>query len=351
METNNPIPEYISVYLRGAANEEQKSQATAWLKSPENLKVYLELKKINSLTTDLNMLQQFDVKVGKRKVLKKFRNNRSKIIAAWVQRVAAILFIPVLFGGIWYYIQQNKFRRDLDKLMVTQEIVTQPGTKTHLFLPDSTEVWLNSSSTIRFPSVFSGRDRRVTLIGQAYFKVFHNKQKPFIVNTSFLEVEALGTSFDLSAYTDDYKISTTLEEGKVKVTDKKDTEKVMYLNPDNQINLSIADRLYSTQKVRVKDVIAWKDGILVFNQTPFYEVATKLGRWFNADIQITDKSIANYRFTGTFTSENLDQVMELLTISAPIAFSSSKRKALEDKSFTKQEIRIWGNPNAKINLK
>jgi hypothetical protein len=75
-----------------------------------------------------------------------------------------------------------------------------------------------------------------------------------------------------------------------------------------------------------------------------------LGRWFNAGIKISDPSIANYRFTGTFTSESLGQVMELLTLSTPISYSSSKRKILDNKSFSKQEIKIWKNSRAKIKL-
>jgi transmembrane sensor len=100
-------------------------------------------------------------------------------------------------------------------------------------------------------------------------------------------------------------------------------------------------------KVRVQDVIAWKDGVLIFCETPFHEVALKLGRWFNADIQIADPSVANYRFTGTFTSESLDQVLELLTISTPIDYSSSQRTILKNRSFSKQEIKIWKNSGAK----
>lgn len=351
METNEHIPDYLVAYLHGEADEKQTKLALEWLGIPENQDIYSQLKKIDSLTADLLLLKQFDVQKGKQQVRKKYRENKFRILALGLQRVAAILFVPVLLGGIWYYQQQNELRKDLVSLMVTQEIITQPGTKTHLFLPDSTEVWLNSSGTLRFPSVFAGKERRIELDGEAYFKVFRNKRKPFIVNTRYLEVEALGTAFNLSAYSGDKKISTTLEEGKVKIADLKNSEKIMYLNPGGQLNYYPENKLYKTQDVRVEDVIAWKDGVLIFNETPFYEVATKLERWFNADIQITDPSIVNYRFTGTFTGESLNQVLELLTLSTPIGYSESKRTILENRNFSKQEIKIWENPNAKINLK
>jgi len=351
METHEHIPDFLLAYFQDEANEEQKQLAIEWLKSPENNKVFQQLNKIDSLTADLNLLRKFDLQEGKQQVRRKYRVKKVVSISVWMQRIAAVLFLPVLLGGIWYYLQENKLRKELNVLMVTQEIVTQPGTKTHLFLPDSTEVWLNAASSLKFPSVFVGNERRINLEGEAIFKVFNNKRKPFIVGTSSMEVEAVGTVFNVSAYSGDLKFSTTLAEGKVKITDKVKPKEVMFIEPGSQLNYNTNDKTYEAQNVRVQDVIAWRDGVLIFNETPFYEVAAKLGRWFNADIKINDPSIANYRFTGTFTSESLDQVMELLTLSTPIAYSSSKRIILDNRNFSKQEIKIWKNPKVKINQK
>lgn len=351
METHENIPEYILAYLHREANEEQSRLADEWLRIPENQNIFRQLKTVESLTADLNLLKEFNIKEGKQKVWKKYRANKLVVVSNWMQRVAAILFLPVLLGGIWYYFQQNELRKDLLSLMVTQEIITQPGTKTHLFLPDSTEVWLNAASTLRFPSVFAGNERRIELDGEAYFEVYKNKQKPFIVSTRFQEVEAVGTAFNISAYSGDLKYSTTLAEGKVKVADREKADQLVFLEPGIQLNYDTQTKLYQQQKVRVNDVIAWRDGVLIFNETPFFEVASKLGRWFNADIQIADQSVANYRFTGTFTSESLEQVMELLALSTPIDYSMSKREILKNRNFSKQEIKIWRSTNAKIKLK
>lgn len=351
METHELIPDFLMAYLSGVANEDQKQLAIEWLKNPENNRIYQQFKKIDSLTADLNLLSQFDLEDGKQQVQRKYRVKKVVFLSVWMQRIAAVLFIPVLLGGIWYYLQQNELRKELNVLMVTQEIVTQPGTKTHLFLPDSTEVWLNAASSLKFPSAFAGNERRITLNGEAIFKVYKNKKKPFIVGTSSMEVEAVGTEFDVSAYSGDLKFSTTLAEGKVKITDLIKPDNVMFIEPGSQLNYDTQNMTYKSEMVKVQDVIAWRDGVLIFNETPFYEVAAKLGRWFNADIKINDQSIVNYRFTGTFTSESLDQVMELLTLSTPINYSSSKRKILDNRNFSKQEIRIWKNPNVKINQK
>lgn len=340
MRTHDCIPEFVVAYLQEEATEEQILAATEWLKDVDNLNVYRQLKKLNSLTADLQKMGEFDVRQAKQKVLKKYRNRKWQTIANWTQRIAAVLFIPVLLAGAWYYLEQDKLRENLSSLLVSQEIVTQPGTKTHLFLPDSTEVWLNASSTLRFPSVFTGAERRIKLDGEAYFKVFKNKRRPFIVETKNLEVEALGTSFNLSAYSGDSKISTTLEEGKVKIAG--DGKKIVYLDPGGQLNYFPENKNYETLQVKVEDVVAWKDGILIFNQTPFYEVAARLERWFNAEMHITDPAIANYRFTGTFTSESLEQVMELLTLTTPIGYSNTRKEKIPDNTgYPKQIITIW----------
>ena len=336
---NENIPEYLIAYLQGEANKTQSDQAHEWLKDPENQDHFSQLEEIDHLSNDFALLSRFDLNAGRERVKRKYRSQRFGAIFRWAQRAAAILFIPVLFGAMWYYLQQNELRQKVTSLIVNQTIVTQPGTKTHLYLPDSTEVWLNASSKLSFPSVFSGSERRIVLDGEAYFEVYKDKRRPFIVVTKFQEVEALGTIFNLSAYSDDFKFSTTLAEGKVKVTDLKSSN-ATFLEPGKQLNYVIKGSTYQEIGIRVKDVISWKDGILIFNETPFYEVAVKLGRWFNADIKITDQSIANYRFTGTFTDESLDQVLELLRLSTPIDYSSSRRKIQANRSFSKQEIKI-----------
>lgn len=349
MEKNENIPDFLLAYLQGEASYEQEKLTEQWLSVPENEELFVQLQKINRLTSDLSILNRFDVIKAKQQVLRKYKSSRIGIILAWTQRVAAILFIPALLSSVWYFMKQNELSKELGVLTVNQEIITQPGTKSHLFLPDSTEVWLNSASTLRFPSVFKGNERRINLQGEAIFKVSRNKQKPFIVGTSAMDIEAVGTEFNVSAYSGDLKLTTTLAEGKVKITDKTDASKVIFLDPGNQVNYNTSNKTYKTETVQVEDVVAWRDGILIFNETPFYEVVAKLGRWFNADIQLSEQSIAYYRFTGTFTSESLEQVMELLTLTTPITYTTSKREVLNDKTYTKQEIRIGRKSNSKIN--
>ena len=348
MEKHENIPDFLLAYLNGEADYEQTKLAEQWLTDSGNAELYSQLKKINSLTSDLGMLSHFDLQKGKQQVTQRYKANRAKTFLHKLQRVAAVLFIPALLSGIWFYLQQEELRKNLNFQTVNQEIITQPGTKSHLFLPDSTEVWLNSASVLKFPSAFRGNERRINLQGEAIFKVFKNKEKPFIVGTTDMDIEAVGTEFNVSAYPGDLKFSTTLAEGKVKITDKADIKKVIYIDPGVQVNYNTENKTYKSEKVRVDDVIAWREGVLIFNETPFYEVVARLGRWFNADIQIDDHAISNYRFTGTFTSESLDQVMELLTLTTPITYSSSKREMMDNKTYSKQEIKIGRKAKARV---
>lgn len=349
MKIQENIPEYLLAHLSGQADFEQEKLAEQWLSDPANAELFRQLKKIDNMASDFSMLNLFDVEKAKQQVLRKHKSNQLKVVLHWTQRVAAILFIPALLSGIWYFMKQRELLNELSVVTVNQEIKTQPGTKSHLFLPDSTEVWLNSASVLKFPSVFRGNERRIDLQGEAIFKVFRNKKKPFIVGTSSMDIEAVGTEFNVSAYPDDLKLSTTLAEGKIKITDKADATRVMYIDPGVQVNYDVTQKTYKTENVHVKDVIAWRDGVLIFNETPFYEVVAKLGRWFNADIRIEDQSIGNYRFTGTFTSESLEQIMELLTLTTPITYSSNKREVMDDRTYSKQEIKIGRKSNRKIN--
>lgn len=351
MKNEDQIPEYVVAILNRKANEQQTEMFSTWIKLAENKIFFGELEKINKLSGDLKLFDRFNLKEGMLSVHKKISRGRIIRFSSSIQKVAALLFIPIFIVASWYFYQSAQLKKDIAGMQVNQEIKSQPGIKSHFFLPDGTEVWLNTASTIKFPSIFKGKTRTIELDGEAYFKVFKDKNKPFIVKANELEVKALGTAFNLCAYSEDNKYSTTLEEGRVQIINSKVKGVNYILNPGEQIDFEKNSQKYSKSIVDVYNVIAWKDGKLIFNETPFHEVVMRLGRWFNADIKLTDETIANYRYTATFTNESLDQVMELLKLTAPIDYASNKREGLESAGFSRKQILISKNPNAKIEVK
>lgn len=350
MDTSNQIPEYVFAYLRGEAGEQQADEAKKWIAVGNNAETFRLLDKAWKLSGDLRLFSKFRVEEGRRAVAWKIRLNKILRIKAELQKAAAILFIPVLITAFWFVWQNRNLKNEFAPVPVVQEIKAQPGVKTHFFLPDSSEVWLNSASAIRFPNVFAQAGRMVELEGEAYIKVAKDKARPFTVKAGSLNVVALGTAFNICAYPGDNKISATLEEGKVEITNNLVGGKGYMLSPGEQIDYYSDSRKSYTSRVKVGDVIAWKEGKLVFNEAPFSEVVTRLGRWFNADIQLDGSTLGRYHYTATFTDENLIQVLELLKLTAPIDYSSKSREILDNNGFSKQEVKIWGKPDAKINM-
>jgi ferric-dicitrate binding protein FerR (iron transport regulator) len=187
------------------------------------------------------------------------------------------------------------------------------------------------------------------LDGEAYFKVQEDKKKPFIVKNGGFRVEALGTAFNLCAYSEDQKFLATLEEGKIKVSENSVGQSLVAV-PGEQIRFLVREKQFDKEEVEVRNVVAWKDGRLIFDQTPFFDVVSTLSRWFNVDIKLVDPSVANYRYTATFTDESLTQVLELLKLTAPIEFTSSARSVTANNSFTKEQIQIRRDSNVQIRI-
>jgi transmembrane sensor len=344
---NDPIiPEYVFNDLRGHASEEQKKQTEIWLLQPENKLTYDQLKKIAHLSGDIRLFEKFDLREGEISIRRKMSKRSQIRHIRTIQKIAAFFLLPVLVYAGWSIRQNKVLKNEMASIQIVQEIKTQPGIRSSFVLPDGSKVWLNSASTIRFPSVFTGHSRIIELEGEAYFEVAHNKLKPFIVKSGAIEVTALGTAFNLSAFHEDDEISTTLAEGMVKVSIRPGKKEQYILEPEEQLNFEKNTFRVSTRRINVYNEIAWKEGKLIFSDTPFHEVVKKLGRWFNTDIRLTDERIANYRYTATFTNENLSQVMELLTFSAPIEFTSTNREIQKDNNFSPKQIIIHVKPGA-----
>jgi ferric-dicitrate binding protein FerR (iron transport regulator) len=348
MKETDQIPEYVFACLNGTADEQQKALAEKWLEQDENRLAFEQITKINKLAGDLKLFERFDLTEGKISVENQIQKGNISRVLSTIRKIAAMLLLPVLVFAGWHYFQNLKLKQDFASIQVFQEVKTQPGVRSHFFLPDGTEVWLNAASTLKFPSVFTGNARMVELDGEAYFEVFQNKEKPFLAKTGRCDVAALGTAFNLCAYSEDNQIAATLAEGKIEVTTKEGKQERFILDPNEQLNLEKDISKISKTKVNVCDVIAWKDGKLIFNETPFQEVVLKLGRWFNTDIKLVDQSLAKYRYTATFTNEDLSQVLELLELSAPIEFTSTKRRITENSDFARKQIIIRAKPDSKI---
>ena len=201
-----------------------------------------------------------------------------------------------------------------------QNITVPFGAKTNIELPDGSLVWLNSGSTLSFPSEFKN-NRPVTLVGEAFFEVEKN-EKPFIVSTSYGEVEVKGTSFNVKAFNEE-NLQATLVTGSVLVREK-ESKKEVALRPGQQANLAKG-------KIRISDVetdifTSWKDGKLIFRKEYLPTMVKRLERWYNVKIELDkDSRLNDIWFSGTLEMESFTEVLELLKVTSPIDYTYNEK--------------------------
>jgi transmembrane sensor len=265
------------------------------------------------------------------------------IVINWITRAAAIMLLPVL-AFLFYTLSEKKTESNkyAEFAVDSLEIVAPIGSRTVVQLTDGSEVHLNYGSKLKYPQVFCGKTREVILTGEGYFDVAHNPKKPFIVKTGELNIKALGTAFNVLAYPELDVIETTLVDGKV-ILEKHGiegkTKPIGAMEPGQHVNYNINDGKVSATKGNIEKYIAWKNGKLVFEEATIGQVADRLSRMFNVDIEVKD-NIRDYTYTVTFVDEPLFQILDLMTIATPVKYKALPRKKLPDGTFTKQQIII-----------
>lgn len=214
--------------------------------------------------------------------------------------------------------------------VVYNSISTPRGGQYRVDLPDGTKVWLNAASTLKFPSVFNSKERRVELDGEAYFEVNPSQaagrsaKAPFIVASRGQEVKVLGTHFNVNAYSDEGSVKTTLLEGAVRVVSTGTSEsKLLY--PGQQAKLGGSIQILD---VDTEQEIAWKNGYFVFDNENVQSIMRKISRWY--DVEVEYKGNIQYRkFGGTISKfENVSEVLRIMELTASIHFQVEERRII-----------------------
>jgi len=210
--------------------------------------------------------------------------------------------------------------------MSYNEVSTPKGGEFQLLLPDGTKVWLNASSTIRYPLTFAANERRVELKGEAYFEVAKRKigsakqtatSQPFTVSTPYQRVEVLGTHFNINAYENEGETKTTLVEGSVKVSAKNGSEQI--LKPNEQSIVKGADQI-RVREVNPAVAIAWKEGQFLFDNTDLKTIMRQLERWYN--VKVVDlEHFPNSTYNGKLKrTSKLSKVLQILELTSNLKF-------------------------------
>jgi ferric-dicitrate binding protein FerR (iron transport regulator) len=193
-------------------------------------------------------------------------------------------------------------------------IVTPKGGKYCVVLPDGTKVWLNAASSLRFPTGLERGTRAVTLTGEAFFEVARNSRHPFVVKAGNIAVEVLGTMFNVNAYREEGRVSTTLLQGKIRVVKSSDGagSAGVLLKPGIRATLADNGTLTLDQAPNMDEVLAWKNGNFNFVNTPVPEILREIARWYDLEI-VYEGAPPDKQLTGTFSrSVDLDQLTNML---------------------------------------
>lgn len=201
---------------------------------------------------------------------------------------------------------------------------TPRGGQYKITLPDGSKVWLNAASSLKYPVVFGGKERKVEITGEAYFEIAKDALRPFKVQLNQMEVEVLGTHFNINSYTDEETVRTTLLEGRVKVTTASENK---FLQPGQQAQLKPSGSMKIVNDVNLEETVAWKDGNFQFENSDIKSVMRQLARWYDVEVSYQG-NISKHFIGGISRNVKLSQVLSMLQQTGEVRFIIEGKKII-----------------------
>ncbi|TKG89418.1 FecR family protein [Puteibacter caeruleilacunae] len=247
--------------------------------------------------------------------------NGGKLRSLQLLKYAAVFIIACCIGGLTVYLANLQ-----ENSIAYNKVVVPYGESAEVILSDDTHVFLSSGSTLSYPTSFERNNRDVKLLGEAFFEVSHNPERPFHVKTNHLTVEVLGTSFNVEAFEDADNINVCLVEGKVNLQSA--SGKVLTsLQPGENATYDLIKKNMDIQKVNTDYYTSWRNGYLMFKDESLENIAQKFERYFNIEIKFKDETIKSKYFTGTIMrNKPIDQVFDILKYTSGINYQIEERE-------------------------
>jgi ferric-dicitrate binding protein FerR (iron transport regulator) len=222
-------------------------------------------------------------------------------------------------------VYRNSHHSSTASPMVYNTLSTPKGGEYQLVLPDGTKIWLNAASSITYPTAFNGKERRVTLTGEAYFEVAKNREKPFYVNVNNTQIRVLGTHFNIEAYDDDTEMTTTLLEGSVQVTKN---QAVSVLQPGQKAVIPNNSDKIAISTANIREAIAWKNGYFIFDDENITGIMKKVSRWYDVSVSYKDNA-DDQKFGGTFyRTKSITELLQYLEKIGKVHFAVEGRRVI-----------------------
>lgn len=307
----------IKKYLSGKSSEEEQKDLLQWIRREENLNEFQRIKQ--EWTTEVRretMPSEFaqDWKAIQGKMMAQLQQEvQQKQRTLNFFRYAAIFMVLIAVPALLYIFSQNQPAAPL----VYTTVAADYGQISKAVLPDSSVVWVNSGSSIKYNNQFSASNRNIELEGEAFFKVTRNADLPLIVTNSDLKVKVLGTEFSVSAYPEEPNIHVILEKGKVELTSASNTRFRQEMKPGEMATFSKIKKELALTAVNTSLYTSWKDGLINIYNLPLSELVIKLEKRFNQKF-LVDEQIKDVPYTFTIKNEDLSSVLSLMEKITPV---------------------------------
>jgi len=318
--------EIFERYIQNRASPQEVKRLCLWIKNNKEILLWLEQQILTSSSIIDNEVQMRMLKNIEAKIFSNKEENKASIKQINIRfrfdkliRVAALFILPVLTAaGVYLYM--SKTENSTAPLI----IAVDRGQKASITLPDGSKAWLNSQSKLTYKKDFNVKKRELYLDGEAYFEVAKNRNKPFIVKSNDISVEALGTAFSVKAYNEDYIVSSILMSGKVKVTTQ-DGESILL--PNEKIVYDKSTHKTTQSKVtNATDYSGWIHNKYKFEDASLSEIAKTIQRIYNVELIFTSDKLKNLHYTGTINNNSLESVLNIICITSPVSFKINNQQ-------------------------
>jgi ferric-dicitrate binding protein FerR (iron transport regulator) len=286
-------------FFEGTSSLEEEMHIRQWMDaSPENKEIFLKERSFFDAST---LLAETSSKAGE----SRSHSRRTWMIVREVLKAAAIAAL-VWAGGYGYYHKSGR-----KETVAMQTISVPAGQRVNLLLPDGTKVWLNARTTLKYPVSFNDKERAMELNGEAYFEVAKDRKRPFIVNTDKGSVTALGTTFNVEAYTSGNEFTTTLMSGIVRIIPKNNPAAPLVLTSEQKA-------VWTGDSLRVEaiddyTVYRWVEGLICFRNESIPAIMKELEKYYGVRIHVKSQQIKPYSYTGKFRhTDGIDYALRVL---------------------------------------
>ena len=296
-------------YVEGNVSPEEIITVVDWLDADEShVREFMALHKLN----DISLLNQPDSKVD---VQKKKKTITFRQIGYELAKIAAILIL--FWGGTKLY-ETTSVK---ENVIAYQTLYVPAGQRAELILPDSTHVWLNARSKLVYPISFGKDIRQVELNGEAYFDVIHNEKHPFVVKTPQMDIQVLGTEFNVTAYSSSSDFEVALLRGCIELSSPRLSSNYRMKEKEH---IRLQNNKLISKDISDYDYFRWKEGLICFNNESVATIIEKLKLYYDIDIEVYNQKFINSRYTGKFrTKDGIEQVLRVLQIEHKFTYTKN----------------------------